>query len=99
MKLHPDAVPRKDSDPQNSYDSLFDMCETVIKSESWDRVLRVERVSGTGLVRIIAVDDRPEVRDASIVFLESEVRFQEGLVPRQTIRNTCQKFLIACGKG
>lgn len=93
MKLHPAAVPKKEGAANQVYDSLYELCLDVVRTEGWSNVLYVERPAGSSLVQIIYRPNGDVSFDPPIVLTASEDRFRAGHISRLGVRNECRDFL------
>jgi hypothetical protein len=93
MKLHPDAIPKKELEPQLECENLQEFLEQLIESEGWNKKLRVRHVSHSSLWQIIDFRDLDLGLEASIIITESLENFKQGKVTRAWVRKECVEFL------
>ena len=94
-KLHPAALPAKESQGPEAYEGLLDLCQTVLRQEGWDRQLRALREPGSSVVKVVQIvaEGAAWTRDPDIVFVTTDAQFASGEITRASVRADCVKYL------
>lgn len=93
VKLHPNALPKKEAEARDRYDSLYDLCVAIVRSGGWDRVFQVRKIPSTQLVQITYQPAEKYLSDPPVVLTESEGDFQEGDITRFYVKQVCADFI------